>query len=220
MPPKGAILVICLCDITGTFAAPWVEAGYHAVLVDPQHPAGVHTDGSVTRIGCTIVEALPVLGSLIRGYRVAFVAGFPPCTDVSLSGTRWWASKREADPYFQAKAAIVAEQCRMIGELSGAAWFFENPKSAFSKIFGKPQHKFQPADYAGFCESDNYTKETWLWSGGGFIMPAPYRLDELPPPDDRIHKAAPGAERANFRSATPMGFARATCAANAGSDLL
>ncbi|MGI4594240.1 dcm methylase, partial [Klebsiella pneumoniae] len=31
---KGTI--IGLCDITGVMAEPWVEAGYRAVLVDPQ----------------------------------------------------------------------------------------------------------------------------------------------------------------------------------------
>jgi hypothetical protein len=41
-------------------------------------------------------------------------------------------------------------------------------------------------------------------------VPAPW----LGPPDDRIHKATPGEDRANFRSATPMGFARATFKAN------
>jgi hypothetical protein len=34
-------------------------------------------------------------------------------------------------------------------------------------------------------------------------------------PDDRIHKAAPGDDRAAFRSATPKGFARAVFLANA-----
>lgn len=34
-------------------------------------------------------------------------------------------------------------------------------------------------------------------------------------PDDRIHKAAPGDDRANFRSATPRGFAQACFEANA-----
>ena len=48
-------------------------------------------------------------------------------------------------------------------------------------------------------------------------MPAPARDPELGAPDDRIHKAAPGPERANFRSATPLGFARAVFAAN-GAD--
>lgn len=34
-------------------------------------------------------------------------------------------------------------------------------------------------------------------------------------PDNRIHDAPPGEDRANFRSATPMGFARAVFGANA-----
>lgn len=29
--------VISLCDLTGHMVQPWVDAGYHAVLVDPQH---------------------------------------------------------------------------------------------------------------------------------------------------------------------------------------
>ena len=41
------------------------------------------------------------------------------------------------------------------------------------------------------------------------------RKDEsLGEPDDRIHKAAPGPDRQNFRSATPKGMARALYEAN------
>lgn len=207
-------VAIFLCDLTGHMAQPWVAAGYHVVLVDPQHPAGIHTAGLVTRVGCTIVEAVALLGSLLRSGRVVFVAGFPPCTDVSLSGTRWWASKRAADPYFQAKAAMVAEQCRMVGALSGARWVFENPASAFSRMFGKPDHKFHPHHFTGHWPADNYRKETWLWAGGGYVMPAPFVDPSLGPPDDRIHKAPPGPDRANFRSATPMGFSIAVHLAN------
>lgn len=207
-------VAIFLCNLTRNMAQPWLDAGYICIMVDPQHPEGVTVDDNLIRVGATIVECLPYLGEWIRSGRVAFVAGFPPCTDVSLSGTRWWAAKRKADPYFQAKAAIVADQCRTIGELSGARWMFENPKSAFSRIFGKPQHKFQPHHFTGWCADDNYLKETWLWTGGGFIMPEPFVLTGLPEPDDRIHKCPPGDDRANFRSATPNGFARAVFAAN------
>lgn len=44
-------------------------------------------------------------------------------------------------------------------------------------------------------------------------MPDHNRID-LGKPDDRIHKCAPGPDRANIRSATPMGFARACFEAN------
>ncbi len=207
-------VAIFLCNLTMAMPQPWLDAGYHVVLVDPQHPAGIHTEGRITRIGAVITDCLDYLGALIRSGRVAFVAGFPPCTDVSLSGTRWWAAKFLADRYFQAKAAIVAEQCRMIGALSGARWIFENPKSAFSRIFGAPQYKFHPHQYTGYCADDNYTKDTWLWTGGGFVMPEPFVLAGLFAPDDRIHKCPPGDERGNIRSATPVGFSIAVFRAN------
>lgn len=206
--------ILCLCDITGVMASLWIENGYHAILIDPQHPAGITREGSVIRVGTIIDDA--IAWEVIRDnmHRIAFVAGFPPCTDVSLSGTRWWESKARKDRYFQCKATRVAEQCKTIGEISGAPWFFENPKSAFSKIFGSPDYKFHPWHYTGYCADDNYTKETWLWSGGGFVMPDRFVKDGLNEPDDRIHKCAPGPDRANIRSATPAGFARAVFEAN------
>lgn len=45
-------------------------------------------------------------------------------------------------------------------------------------------------------------------------MPEPFKAD-IGEPDDRIHKAPPGPDRANFRSATPKGFAEAVFLANA-----
>lgn len=209
----GRGTAIFLCNLTMNMAQPWVDAGYRVVLVDPQHPAS-DSCGLVERISGTILDALPRLGQIIRRERVVFVFGFPPCTDVAVSGARWFEDKRKADPHFQAKAALVAEQCRVTGMLAGCPWGFENPVSAFSSIFGKPDHTFDPHDYTGWCAEDNYTKKTCLWTGGGFVMPEPMRDDSLGEPDDRIHKAPPGDERANFRSATPRGFALAVFDAN------
>ncbi|WP_457967714.1 hypothetical protein M1D68_16145 [Pseudomonas sp. R4-84] len=45
-------------------------------------------------------------------------------------------------------------------------------------------------------------------------MPEQFKDMSLGPPDDRIHKCPPSAERANIRSATPEGFARAVFIAN------
>lgn len=44
-------IAIFLCDITGVMAKPWVDAGYEAILVDPQHPEGVKVEGLVTKVG-------------------------------------------------------------------------------------------------------------------------------------------------------------------------
>lgn len=205
--------VISLCDYTGHFVKPWVDAGYDAILVDPQHVMS-HVDGRITKLAMTVEEALPELGDVIRRGDVALVAGWPPCTDLSNSGARWWSDKRAADYMFQAKAVAVAEQCRTVGRLSGAPWLVENPVGALARVFGPRDHVFDPCDFTALEPADNYTKETCLWTGGGFRMPPVQRDLTLGPPDDRIHKAKPGPERANFRSATPMGFARAVFEAN------
>lgn len=197
--------IICLCDYSGIMARPWVEAGCRALLVDPQHPAGTTELDGIVRVGATIVEAFAVLGRIVRGEPIVFVAGFPPCTDLASSGARWWAEKAKRDRYFQARAALVAEQCRTIG--------------AMSSILGKPDYVFDPFDYAGYCRADNYTKATCLWTGGGFVMPPPLRVND-PPSRTYIHHQPPGPERENIRSATPAGFAQAVFLANAPSAVL
>lgn len=205
--------VISLCDLTGHMVEPWLEDGYRAILVDPQHGV-TSNDGHVTKLAGTVEQAMPFIGGLIAEGTVAAVFAFPPCTDMAVSGARWFATKRERDPYFQAKAIAVAEQCRTIGRLSGAPWFVENPVSVLSRVFGPATHSFHPADYTAWEPADNYTKKTQLWAGGGFVMPTPRKDPTLGDPDNRIHYAAPGPERENFRSATPRGFARAVFAAN------
>jgi hypothetical protein len=81
---------------------------------------------------------------------------------------------------------------------------------------GKPDHFFDPWHYTAFEPHDHYTKKTGLWIGNGFVMPPKAVAPELAgiKPDNRIHFASPGDERAAFRSATPMGFARAVFQAN------
>lgn len=206
--------ILCLCDLTGIMAAPWVEHGYRAVLVDPQHGFS-REEGSVVKLALTVWEAMPYIGDLVRGNRVAFVAAFPPCTDMAVSGARWFDRKRRADPLFQAKAVDVAEQCRIVGELSGAPYFVENPVSVLSGVFGHPDYTFQPFQFTRWCAADNYRKRTCLWVGNGFVMPPPRPDMSLGDPDDRIHICPPGKDRANFRSRTPLGFARAVFDSNA-----
>ena len=208
--------VISLCDYTGNMVKPWIDNGYQAFLVDPQHGT-TRTEGRITKFAGTVEDAMPIISELIRAGKVSAVFGFPPCTDMAVSGARWFKDKYEADKLFQAKAVMIAEQCRTVGRLAGVPWFVENPVSVLSSAFGKPQHTFNPADYTAYEPADNYTKKTCLWTGGGFVMPQPAKDASLGAPDDRIHKAPPGPERANFRSATPMGFARAVFEVNHGA---
>lgn len=225
-------IIISLCDLTGVMVQPWVEAGYEAILVDPQHPEGVTVEGQITKVGQIIdhPETWSVLRKAIISDRVVFVSGFPPCTDVAVSGAAHWERKRQQDPYFQAKAAIIAEQCRTTGQLSGAPWIFENPVSAFSKIFGKPQHTFNPFEYGGYLPAndvhplypdyikprDAYPKKTCLWAGNGFIMPEKQAVGVGNGYSDQHNKlGGKSLKTKNIRSATPRGFARAVFLANA-----
>jgi hypothetical protein len=143
--------------------------------------------------------------------QATIVFGFPPCTDVAVSGARWFKEKG-LDGLIDALGILNA--CKKFCETSDAPWMIENPVSMFSTYWREPDYTFHPADYTGFELGDNYTKKTCLWTGNGFVMPDPCMATALAP-DDRIHKAPPGPDRANFRSATPMGFARAVFLANA-----
>ncbi|RAW91287.1 MULTISPECIES: hypothetical protein [unclassified Photorhabdus] len=212
---KGTI--ICLCDLTGIFAEPWLNDGYSTLLIDPQHNKSSTENhkagGTITKIA-NVIDSDETWAAIRNVKNPVFVAGFPPCTDVAVSGARWFKDKAKDDPAFQIKAALVAEQCKNIGKMLNVPWFFENPVSVFSSIFGKPNYTFHPHYFTGYCHDDNYTKKTCIWAGNGFVMPDEYKNELLCQPDDRIHKASPSPERANFRSATPRGFSTAVYLAN------
>lgn len=218
---KGTI--ISLCDYTGIMAKPWVDAGYNAVLVDPQHEKH-ETSGSIERIPMFLIDAMPRIGEIIRTQKIVFVAGFPPCTDVAVSGAAHFEAKAAKDKHFQAKAALIAEQCRVIGSLSGAPWFFENPVSVFASIFGKPDWTFDPFEFGGYLPEndqhpeypsfisprDAYPKKTCLWSGGGFVLPQKKPVYVKPGYSDQHNKlGGKSLKTKNIRSATPRGFAQA-----------
>lgn len=203
--------VVALYSKTDAIVRPWVDAGFHAVLVDLQHPEGEHTEGNITRIGADLLTWVPPLW--LAQSSVRFVAAFPPCDHLAVSGARWFAGKGLGK---LALSVQLFERAAFWCEWFDAPYFIENPVSTISTYWRKPDHTFHPHQFTGFCRDDNYTKKTCLWTGNGFVMPAhsiaPDLLDVAP--DDRIHKAAPSAERADFRSATPAGFSRAVFDAN------
>lgn len=204
-------VVVSLCDHSGNMMKPWVDAGCVAVLVDPLHDV-VSFDGQVLRLPFTVGEVM-FLGPKLRHLAV-FAAAFPPCTDLAVSGARWWGSKAKKNPAFQAEALNVVHQCSALLGSLGCPSVVENPIGALSRMWRKPNHLFHPHEYAGHCEDDNYNKRTCLWTNGGFKMPEKCATKSGNAPDNRIHRAPPGPERAAFRSVTPMGFAIAAFLSN------
>lgn len=200
-------VILSLCDYTTTTVKPWADAGYLCYAVDTQHPPGETRDGNVIRVGADLSTWLPPRGD------IAFVAAFPPCTSLAVSGARWF--KDKGLTALAGGIGLVA-RCEEIAEWTGAPYFIENPVSTLSTYWRKPDQMLDPFEFGGYegGHDDGYTKKTCLWTGGGFVMPEP-RPIQLAIDHDRIHKAPPGPERANFRSATPKGFAQAVFEANA-----
>lgn len=214
---------VSLFDKTGNMVRPWAEAGYDCYCFDIQHKgiksARVGT-GTITFIQWNAIGADALLLAGFERNDVGFVSAFPPCTHLAVSGARWFKGKglRALAQSIEMFAAAAAEIC----EALGAPYLIENPVSTISTYWRKPDFNFHPWHYTAFEPDDNYTKQTCLWTGNGFVMPERNVLDGLPKPDNRIHAAPPSDERADFRSATPMGFARAVFQANAyaGADLV
>jgi len=205
--------VISLFDYTGSAVMPWATAGYAAYIVDIQHTnkkegsshgPGIHT------IHHDLNTPWLVPSEIIKA-GIAFVFAFPPCTHLSVSGARWFKGKGLGA---LAESIQLFHTAVQMCEWLGAPYIIENPVSTISTYWRKPDYTFHPHQFTGYCRDDNYTKKTCLWTGNGFVMPEQFKDGELSEPDDRIHKAAPGPDRADFRSATPSGFARAVYLAN------
>ena len=193
--------------------APWLNAGYECWLVDIQHLPGISKDPNhnLYRVGVDLTYPLRRPAELSGEIILTFAA--PPCDHLAVSGARWFKGKGLRKLAWSIQLfATAAEMCEAIG----APYGIENPVSTISTYWRKPDYRFHPWQYCGFEPSDNYNKKTCLWTGNGFVMPPHNYPANNPPPDNRIHTAAPGPDRANFRRASPLGFARAVFEANSG----
>ena len=203
-------IVLSLFDRTGTMVLPWLEAGYECWIVDLKHKRGVHREGRLVRVGADVLAWLPPR----RSYAAAF--SFSPCTDQAVSGARWFADdSRDKGLAGLARAVSMVERSRDILAWTEAPWMLENPVGTIASYWRKPDAYVHPWQFAGWnedIERENYTKKTGLWIGGGFVLP-----DTKPAPEPHrhdIHAMAPSEDRADKRSVTPTGFARAVFVAN------
>lgn len=201
---------ISLFDYTGNMLKPWAAAGHHCYAFDTQHKGFDLISPGITGVHMDLSTPDELL-EWAHSRDIRFVSAFPPCDHLAVSGARWFKGKglrslQQAIGLF----ATAAEFC----EWSDAPYMIENPVSTISTYWRKPDYTFHPWQYTSFGLGDNYTKKTCLWTGHGFVMPCPAIHQEAGEPDDRIHKCPPGSDRANIRSATPIGFAKAVYEAN------
>jgi hypothetical protein len=199
-------VVISLFDHTGNMVAPWAEAGFLCYCVDLQHTAGEFREGNIIRVGADVREWLPPFAA------VKMLFAFPPCTDVAVSGARWFQDKGLGA---LVQALQLFDAAVRLAEWTRAPYLIENPVSTISTYWRKPDYIFDPCDFGGYLDppGDAYTKRTCLWTGKDFVMPKTRRI--RPSEGSRVHRLPPSENRAALRSATPKGFAQAVFEANA-----
>lgn len=204
MSKKAAIF---LCDESGNMARPWAAAGFDCWCVDLAHPVRkVRTDGPVRFVYGDARSWVPPVRD------IAFVAAFPPCTHLAGSGARDFETKGLR---LLTDSLDLFNACLHAATWSGAPFLVENPRGVLSTHVRKPDHEFDPCDYAGYLDDpapEAYTKRTCLWTGNGFRMPPPRRVE--PVLGSRMHTLPPGRDRQRQRSLTPRGFAQAVFEAN------
>ncbi|MDB4351963.1 hypothetical protein OAA60_00855 [Porticoccaceae bacterium] len=216
--------VLSLFDYTGIMVAPWVEAGHSAVIVDEQLKGGLSQGGMLAKLGCDVRDIrLYVTG------KPDILFGFPPCTDLAGCGAKHWAKKRAANPEFQVEAVALCRVVESLGNYWDIPWMMENPVSALSTLWRKPDHWIQPWEYGGYLPVDDvhpeypeyimprdaYPKKTGIWCGNGFALPDKKPVDVGPGYSTQYKKlGGKSLKTKNIRSATPRGFARAVYLAN------
>jgi len=117
---------------------------------------------------------------------------FVPCDHLAVSGARWFPEKR-ADGRQQAAIDLFM----MIANYPVDRICIENPIGIMSTLYRKPDQIIQPWQF-GHGE----TKSTCLWLKG---LPKLTPTNIVPSREQRVHRMAPGPNRARDRARTVPG---------------
>jgi len=138
------------------------------------------------------------------------IVAHPPCTDLSVSGARWWPAKR-ADGSQHASVQFFLRFTQLT-----CPWAIENPIGLMSTLYRKPDQIIQPWQF-GHSES----KATCLWLNGlpsltptcivpGRKVDGRERWDNQT--DSGQNRLSPSPDRWKERSRTYQGIADAMAA--------
>lgn len=216
---------------SGIDVIPWAEAGHSCFCFnydDADH--GDYKDVRAQHPNITYVNAFIDL-DWIESVQTSdipppdLILAYPPCTDMAVSGSRHFASKKLKDPFFQITAARTAKIAAWMAEfVYDCPYMIENPVSVLKSLWRKPTCYVHPYEYGGYLPTndvnpyfpeyikarDAYPKKTGLWTGNGFIIP-----DKRPVPvakgwSDQQNKLGGKSTRTKMiRSLTPRGLAEA-----------
>jgi hypothetical protein len=220
-------IAIFLYSKSAIIAQPWADAGIECHLFDLSTPNKI--EGNMIFHGGDIRRKRGVLGKLCRENNVVFLGSFTPCTDLAISGAAHFEKKAVNDAYVWAKAMELVFIGVDLAEYFGMPYFIENPMSMIATLWRQPDFKFHPWMFGGYLPDghqhrlfpeiypprDAYNKETWIWIGGGFVIPEKMPVEPVGKEFPGHEKLGGKSERTKeIRSVTPEGFARAVFAAN------
>jgi len=211
---------VFLFDTTGYAAEPFTKAGWETVIIDllnvgehSNNPRATHT------LSWNILEQEAKIVELCKG--ATFIFGFPPCTDLAVSGAKHFAAKAVVDPLFQQKATNLARSVERIATKAGVPWALENPVSRLATIWRASDYIFHPWHYGEYLlkgekhpdypryipAQDHYSKPTCLWKSKDFILPKkrPTTKPEGWSPQTTLLGGS-SAKTKRIRSASPRGF--------------
>lgn len=193
--------VLIACEESQEVCKAFRALGHEAYSCDIQEPSGGHPEwhimGDCLQIlgGCCEVHTMDGTSHVIPGKWDLLIA-HPPCTDLSVSGARWFAEKQKNG---RQQKAIVFFMQLALAECDRVA--VENPVCIMSSAWRKPNQIIQPWQF-GHGES----KATCLWLKG---LPPLVPTDIVDGREQRVWKMPPGPDRAKERSKTYPGIAKA-----------
>lgn len=177
--------VLIACEESQVVCKAFRERGHEAYSCDLQACSGGHPEW---HFKCDVFS--------VMGFADwDLVIAFPPCTDLAVSGARWFpekqrdGSQKRAIEFFKAFTHWDGKFC------------IENPIGIMSTHYRKPDQIIQPWQF-GHGE----TKATCLWLNG---LPKLVPTDIVEGRENRIHRMAPSKDRAKLRSKTYLGIAKA-----------
>ena len=174
--------ILIACESSGTVREAFRKLGHDAISCDLL-PSD---DGSINHV---MGDVTPLLRE-----RWDLVIAHPPCTDLCVSGARWWKHK----PPAQMSAAV---DFFMLFTRLQCPWAIENPIGRMSSLYRKPDQIIQPWQF-GHGE----TKATCLWLSG---LPKLTPTDIVEGREAKCHRLPPSPDRWKLRSKTYQGIADA-----------
>lgn len=177
--------VLVGCEYSGVVRDAFIALGHDAMSCDllPADAPGPHYQGDLFDV---------------IDYPWDIAIFHPPCTHLSVSGSRHFAAKR-MDGRQQSAVSFFMRLQRASAHIPKTAT--ENPVCVMSSFWRKPDQVIQPWQF-GHGE----TKATCLWLKG---LPVLVPTNIVDGREQRIHKMPPSEDRWKLRSVTYAGIASA-----------